>query len=632
MFTIKRSDDNPYLSPRKEHPWEAAGAFNWCPVMSGKTTHVVYRALSERELLEEPKIHRSVIGRATSTNGKDFKDRAPFIVPENDYEKYGCEDPRVTKIGGKYYIFYTALSNYPFDSNGIKVALAISKDMKTIEAKHLVTPFNAKAMALFPEKINGKYAAVLTFHTDMPGTNVALALFDKIEDIWSESYWNDWYEHRDSHVIDLHRSNDDQVEVGAVPIKTKEGWLLIYSHANHYFSRNEHSFGVEAVILDKNNPRLIIGRTKGAFLVPELYYEAIGLVPNIVFPSGALIKGKNLEIYYGGADTHSCKATVKLDDLLKSILHSSKPLVSRFVGNPIITPRLNKDWEAHGTFNPAAIDLGGMIHILYRAMSSDETSTFGYATSKDGFVINERSEVPAYIPRADFESKHQQGNSGCEDPRLMEIGKEIFMTYTAYDGHVPRVAITRILKTEFLKKNWDKWSEPIIITPMDVTNKDACIIPEKTAAGYIFLHRINDSICADILSSLDFTKQKVVRCIELIQPRRGMWDGRKVGISGPPIKTPKGWILFYHGISETSTYRVGAVLLDLKDPTTILARTAIPLFEPKEDYEMKGIVPKVVFPCGQVVRKDTIYLYYGGADAVVGVATLSLKTLLKILS
>lgn len=631
MFTVKRSDNNPLLSPRREHPWEAAAAFNWCPVKSGSLTHVAYRALSERELLEEPKINRSIIGRATTKNGRDFYDRTPFIAPETEFDKFGCEDPRVTKIGKKYFVFYTALSSYPFNAESIKVAVAVSNDMKSIEERHLVTPFNAKAMALFPEKIGGKYMALLTIDTDKPPSNIALAEFNKLEDLWCKDKWDKWYEEKDSHVINFHRLSDDHIELGAPPIKTKYGWLVVYSHINHY-GQDKTTFGIEAVLLDKKNPRIIVGRTKGALLVPEIYYETTGMVPNIVFPSGALVKGKNLEIYYGAADTHSAKAVLRLDDLLNSMMSSRKPLVERFAGNPIISPRQGKGWEAHGTLNPAAIDLGGMIHILYRAMSEDDTSTFGYASSKDGFVIKDRSEEPAYIPRADFEKKYHSGNSGCEDPRLVEMEDEIYMTYTAYDGSVPRVAITKIKKADFLKKNWSKWSEPVIITPMDVTNKDACIIPEKTAAGYIFLHRINESICADILSSLDFTKQKVVRCIELIQPRRGMWDGHKVGISGPPIKTSKGWLLFYHGVSETSTYRMGVVLLDLKDPTNIISRTAVPLFEPKEDYEMKGVVPKVVFPCGNVLRKDKIYIYYGGGDAVVGVATVSLKALLKILS
>lgn len=630
MFTVKRSDDNPLLSPKHEHPWEAAAAFNWSPVRVGTVTHFAYRGLSERELLEDPKINRSIIGRLSTKNGKDFFDRAPFITPEAEWEKFGCEDPRVTKLGDKFYIFYTALSKYPFDADGIKVAVAVSKDMKTVLERHLVTPFNAKAMALFPEKVNGKYAALLTIDTDRPPSNIAYAEFERLEDMWSPEYWNKWYKEKENYIINLHRGDSDQIELGSAPIKTKAGWLVIYSHINHY-GQNGMTFGFEAVLLDKRNPMRIAGRTKGAFMVPELFYELTGFVPNVIFPSGALVKGNYLEIYYGAADTHGCMAKIRLSDLLRS-MSTPESFASRFPGNPIIYPRPGKDWEAHGTLNPAAIDLKGEVHILYRAMSSDDTSTFGYASSKDGYVIKERSDSPVYVPRMDFESKHHPGNSGCEDPRIVEIGQSLFMTYTAYDGGTPRVALTRISTENFLKKKWDKWSEPVIITPPDVPNKDACIIPEKTPAGYFLLHRINESVCADIVSTLDFQKEKVIRCIELISPRRGMWDGHKVGIASPPVKTKKGWLMFYHGVSETGTYRVGAVLLDSKDPTIVKARTAIPVLEPLEDYEKKGVVPKVVFPCGVAVRKDTVFLYYGGADKVVGVATVSLKSILSILS
>jgi len=90
--------------------------------------------------------------------------------------------------------------------------------------------------------------------------------------------------------------------------------------------------------------------------------------------------------------------------------------------------------------------------------------------------------------------------------------------------------------------------------------------------------------------------------------------------------------LLYHGVSETSdTYRVGAVLLDLKNPAKILARTDYPVFEPETEYEKVGIVPNVVFPCGAVLIDKTIFMYYGGADKVIGVATLELKNLLKLL-
>jgi len=111
-----------------------------------------------------------------------------------------------------------------------------------------------------------------------------------------------------------------------------------------------------------------------------------------------------------------------------------------------------------------------------------------------------------------------------------------------------------------------------------------------------------------------------------------MWDGVKVGISVPPIRTKKGWILIYHGVSQRSRYRIGAALLDLKDPTIVLSRTTDAIFEPQEAYELEGQVNYVVFPCGAIVRGDTIYMYYGGGDSVVDVASISVKELLDVLT
>jgi predicted GH43/DUF377 family glycosyl hydrolase len=110
-----------------------------------------------------------------------------------------------------------------------------------------------------------------------------------------------------------------------------------------------------------------------------------------------------------------------------------------------------------------------------------------------------------------------------------------------------------------------------------------------------------------------------------------MWDAAKVGIASPPIKVVSGWLFLYHGVSRRSRYRVGAALLD-ESGTTVLARTADPIFEPKEAYELSGEVNQVVFPCGTIVRGDTIYMYYGGGDTVVGVATASLPDIVRALT
>ncbi len=644
MFTVNRSKHNPLISPDKNHPWEAAATFNGSPAVKGKKTYLVYRAMSEPERLKEPHISNSVIARGISSDAIHFTDRKVLVSPSEEFDKFGCEDPRVTKLGGTYYIFYTGLGGYPFSADNIRVCVALSKDLNTVEEKHLVTPFNAKAMALFPEKIGGKMAALLTVNSDSPPSEICYAEFEKPEDMWSENYWKKWKAldesgRFDAHKLHMRRLPSDHLELGAAPVKTKKGWLLIYAHIQRY-GQSDQVFGVEAVLLDLKNPRKIIGRTKGPFMVADEYYENAGQVPHLIFPSGASIKksksGDTLEIYYGAADTHCAKCSISLDNLLKTITDKEIPLVKRFPGNPIITSRPKLDWEMKGTFNSGAIELGGKTHILYRAVSDKDVSVIGYAASVDGLSIDERPNKPIYVPRADFEKNGTDDHGfGCEDPRITKIGSNVYMTYTAYDSRTPRVAISSISAKDFLKKNWKAWSKPIAITPEGVANKDSAIIPGniggKKENTFILFHRVQENICASPLPSLDF-KGQVNQCIEIIGPRRGMWDGSKVGIAAPPIKTAKGWLLLYHGVSWSMTYRVGAILLDLKNPTLLLARTAVPLFEPEEEYERKGMVRNVVFPCGLVAKKNIAYMYYGGADSVVGVATFSIKEILKRLS
>ncbi|OGI59550.1 hypothetical protein A2814_03200 [Candidatus Nomurabacteria bacterium RIFCSPHIGHO2_01_FULL_38_19] len=306
--------------------------------------------------------------------------------------------------------------------------------------------------------------------------------------------------------------------------------------------------------------------------------------------------------------------------------------------NPIITPIKIHPFEAKATFNPAAIRLGPgknkKIHILYRALSEDNTSSIGYASSKDGIHIDERLTEPIYVPTEKFESKKVDGgNSGCEDPRLTKIGKNIYMCYTAFDGiGPPRVAITSITEKDFLKKDW-KWKKPVIITPEGFNDKDTCIFPDKINGEYFILHRVGNEMCGDYFKSLNFSKELVKKCMRIIGPRVNSWDSLKVGICAPPLKTKYGWLLLYHGVSKShNTYRLGAVLLDLSDPTVVLARSTDSIFEPKEEYEKVGIVSNVVFPCGMIEKDGRLYIYYGAADTVVGVATMKLDIILQALT
>ena len=109
-----------------------------------------------------------------------------------------------------------------------------------------------------------------------------------------------------------------------------------------------------------------------------------------------------------------------------------------------------------------------------------------------------------------------------------------------------------------------------------------------------------------------------------------MWDSAKIGINSIPVRTDEGWLILYHGVSEYDhAYRIGALLLDLTHPEHVIGRSRHPIFEPKEPYEQIGVVPNVVFPCGAIIKGNRLIIYYGGADKVIGVASITLKKLLK---
>lgn len=632
MLKVKRSEENPIIVPDSEILWESEGAFNGCPYKKGNKTGILYRAASSPMAVDGIRFSISSIGHATSQDGIHFKKTGQLIKPEREWEKFGCEDPRVTKLGGKYYIFYTALSKYPFSADGIKIGLAITKDFKKIDTRYPVTTFNSKAMALFPEKINGKFAAVLTANTDLPPSKIGIALFDKEENMWSPEYWSVWYKNLENNSIFPQRTPYDHVEIGAPPLKTRHGWLLIYSYIQNYM-RPPATFGVEAILLDLKNPMKIIAKTDSPILMPREEYERYGKVPNVIFPSGALIKNRRLLIYYGSADTSCAVASLNLSDLIvEMFLGKTRSLkLKRHHRNPIILPDPKHPWESKAVFNAGVIYLNNKMHIVYRAMSEDNTSVWGYASSKNGFTMDYRSDNPIYVPSEDFEKKNVPGgNSGCEDPRLTKIGDKIYACYTAFNGRDrPRVALTSIFVKDFLAKNWS-WTKPVLISSPDTDDKDAAIFPKKIKGKYAILHRPdNKNIWIDFVDSLNFDWKAWIKGKILMEPRTGERDSVKIGIAGPPIETTVGWLLIYHGISkkENRHYHLRVAILDLKDPAKIVARTKDAILEPEMLFEKEGITPNVVFSCGAALIEDKLFVYYGAADKVLGIATIKLSDL-----
>ena len=208
MINVKSYIANPLLEPSLKNEWESVAVFNGSVIKDEKKYLMVYRAIGQKKIVDGKEIRISTIGIAESEDKYNFKKRKQLLVPEYEWEKFGLEDPRITKIDDTYYIFYTAIGNYPTDANGIKVAVAKTKDFKTWK-KHLVTDFNAKAMALFPRKIDGKFVAVLAVNTDRPPARIGLITFEKESDIWNSDYWRKWFWNLEKNTIKLERVNSD---------------------------------------------------------------------------------------------------------------------------------------------------------------------------------------------------------------------------------------------------------------------------------------------------------------------------------------------------------------------------------------------------------------------------------------
>jgi predicted GH43/DUF377 family glycosyl hydrolase len=289
--------------------------------------------------------------------------------------------------------------------------------------------------------------------------------------------------------------------------------------------------------------------------------------------------------------------------------------MARFEGNPILKPIPSHDWESKYVFNPAMFSLKGKIFYIYRAIGADNVSRLGYASSKDGFKIDERLAHPIFEPSNTLEK------NGCEDPRITIIGDTCYMTYTAY-GDIPQIGIATISSYDFQEKNWN-WGERIY--PFYGTiNKNAALFPKKYSQRFVMLHRLEPSIYIAFSRDLrNWTESNVLVC-----PRKDSWDCVKIGAAGPPLEINEGWLQIYHGVSEKKVYRLGAFILDKENPEKVIYRTENPFIEPSEDYECRGLVPNVVFSCGGLIQRDKILISYGCADTVIGLSSFTLDEIL----
>lgn len=214
---------------------------------------------------------------------------------------------------------------------------------------------------------------------------------------------------------------------------------------------------------------------------------------------------------------------------------------------------------------------------------------------------------------------------GIEDCRVSKIDDTYYLTFTAVSENGVGVG----LRTT---KDWKNFTSHGMILPPH--NKDCAIFETKINGRYYALHRPSSVDIGGnyiwIASSPDSIYWGDHKCIA--QTRKGMWDSARVGAGAAPIKTSKGWLEIYHGANEKHQYCLGALLLDLKDPSTVLARSKDPIMWASQPYELTGFFGDVVFTNGHIVNGDTITMYYGAADEVVCGATFSIEEILSTLN
>jgi predicted GH43/DUF377 family glycosyl hydrolase len=271
--------------------------------------------------------------------------------------------------------------------------------------------------------------------------------------------------------------------------------------------------------------------------------------------------------------------------------------LKRHSSNPIFVSDPSSPWEANHVFNPAVIFHNNLFHMHYRAQGADLISRIGYAHSKDGLNWN-RARHPVLEPETKAELQ------GVEDPRITKIDGVFYMAYTAFSGSGPL----------------DKAITPMFAKSNDLQFWERILMPKKVNNRFLAFHRRWPDIwIAESEDMITWPEQAMKR---VMSPRPGSeWESASIGGNGPPIETEHGWLTLYHGYAEDRIYRFGVAMLDLEDPSKVINRSQDWIFEPKEQWELHGNVPNVVFSCANIRVGNQIWIYYGGADHAIGLAT-----------
>lgn len=330
----------------------------------------------------------------------------------------------------------------------------------------------------------------------------------------------------------------------------------------------------------------------------------------------------------------------------------------------IILSPTERAFENTGVLNPGVYQEGNIVHFLYRAVQNGNLSTVGYARTEGPLKIIERIESPIIIQDFDYEKQ------GVEDPRIVKIEDTYYITYTAYDGINAMGALATSKDLIHFKKhgiitpqiNYQEYESHVNLCNANKLNpkyheyfnlfeqigikndetrllrdKDVVLFPRKINGQFVLLHRIWPGIQIVKFNNweelnLSFWENYLQNLTNhiLLDPK-DPYEMSYIGAGAPPIETPYGWLLIYHGVHETTTgkiYHAKAALLHLEKPEIEISRLPYPLFSPTKQWEMEGEVNDIVFPTGHALFGEDLYIYYGAADKHIAVAKMNINELL----
>jgi len=331
--------------------------------------------------------------------------------------------------------------------------------------------------------------------------------------------------------------------------------------------------------------------------------------------------------------------------------------LTRHESNPIVVPG-GPEWRRAAVFNPGVVRVGEKYYMYERAAGSLRPfqTSIGLLESEDGVHFRQVGETPIFTAAM---LGYPEGS--VEDARVIYIEGTFYMCYAlqpyGFDCWPTGTGLPR-----YYPENYPEWRsngvEPMITrsgiavsqngidftplcytTPPEIDDRDNALFPEKIGGRFALLRRPMQYVGPEYGTDVpgmwisysedlqDWTSPELVAVAE--NPE---WEGTKIGAAATPLRTDRGWLVLYHGVDPKSVYRVGALLLDLEDPSRVIARTRKPIMEPEAYYERFGLVlPNVVFPTANLLENGLLHIYYGCCDTCIGLATVPLQQLLDFL-